>query len=131
MTRPPGTVETKDMVFPQDANHHGTLFAGQGLQRLARAALVAAREAAGCEVVMAAVTGVQFLAPVPVGRALVLRAWIGRMGSSSLTVCVHGLAEAPGCAPELVLQGVFELVAVDAKGRPRAIAAAYLKPETT
>ncbi|HRO82012.1 MAG TPA: hotdog domain-containing protein [Alicycliphilus denitrificans] len=131
MTRPPGTVETKDMVFPQDANHHGTLFAGQGLQRLARAAFVAAREAAGCEVVMAAVTGVQFLAPVPVGRALALRAWVGRMGRSSLTVCVHGLAEAPGCAPELVLQGVFELVAVDAQGRPRAIAAAYLKPETT
>ena len=119
------------MVFPQVANHLVSRLAGQGLMRRARAALVAAREAAGCEVVMAAVTGVQFLAPVPVGRALVLRAWIGRMGSSSLTVCVHGLAEAPGCAPELVLQGVFELVAVDAKGRPRAIAAAYLKPETT
>lgn len=114
------------MVFPEDSNHHGTLFAGQGLQRLARAAFIAARQAAGCEVVMAAVTGVQFLAPVPVGRALALRAWVSRIGRSSLTVCVHGLAEAPGCAPGLVLQGVFELVAVDGKGRPRAIATTYV-----
>lgn len=31
------------MVFPGDANHHGTLFAGNGLNRMARAAFLAAR----------------------------------------------------------------------------------------
>ena len=56
MTSPTGTLETRDMVFPAHANHHGTLFAGQGLERMARAAFLAARDAAGCDVVMAAVT---------------------------------------------------------------------------
>ena len=37
MTSPAGTLETRDMVFPAHANHHGTLFAGQGLERMARA----------------------------------------------------------------------------------------------
>ena len=128
MTSPTGTLETRDMVFPAHANHHGTLFAGQGLERMARAAFLAARAAAGCDVVMAAVTGVQFCAPVPVGRALALRAWVSRVGRSSLTVCVHGLAQAPGCPDELALQGVFEMVAVNAHGRPTAIAHTYLTP---
>ena len=131
MTSPAGTLETRDMVFPAHANHHGTLFAGQGLERMARAAFLAARDAAGCDVVMAAVTGVQFCAPVPVGRALALRAWVSRMGRSSLTVCVNGLAATLGSPPEAVLQGVFDMVAVDAKGRPTPIANAYLNPEET
>ena len=58
--------------------------------------------------------------------ALALRAWVSRVGRSSLTVCVHGLAQAPGCPDELALQGVFEMVAVNAHGRPTAIAHTYL-----
>lgn len=131
MTTPQGTAETADMVFPRDANHHGTLFAGNGLNRMARAAFVAARGAAQREVVMASVTRVDFLAPVGVGQQLTLRAWVSRVGRSSLTVCVTGLAQAPGTPPEEVLKGVFEMVAVDAHGRPAPIANAYLKPETT
>ena len=119
------------MVFPGDANHHGTLFAGNGLNRMTRAAFVAARGAAQREVVMASVTRVDFLAPVGVGQQLLLRAWVSRVGRSSLTVCVTGLAQAPGTPPEEVLKGVFEMVAVDAHGRPAPIANAYLKPETT
>lgn len=130
MTTPQGTTEVADMVFPADANHHGTLFAGNGLHRMARAAFVAARNVAQREVVMASVTRVDFLAPVGVGQQLLLRAWVSRVGRSSLTVCVTGLAEAPGTPPEEVLKGVFEMVAVDTHGRPAPIAHAYLKPET-
>ena len=120
-----------DMVFPCDANHHGTLFAGNGLNRMARAAFLAARGVARREVVMASVTRVDFLAPVGVGQQLTLRAWVSRVGRSSLTVCVTGTAQAPGTPPEEVLKGIFELVAVDARGRPTPIGNAYLKPEIT
>ena len=79
---------------------------------------------------MASVTGVDFLAPVPVGSQLTLRAWVSRVGRSSMTVCVTALADQPGIAAEEVLKGVFEMVAVNAKGRPVTIAAAYRQPET-
>lgn len=117
-------------MLPVHANHRGTLFAGQGLQLMAKAAFLAARSLALREVVMAGVTGVDFLAPVPVGHQLTLRGWVGRVGRSSMTVCVTGLAEIPGLPPEEALKGVFEMVAVDAAGRPTPIERSYLKQET-
>ena len=131
MTTPQGTVELRELVLPALANHHGTLFAGQGLQLMAKAAFLAARSLAQREVVMAGVTGADFLAPVPVGHQLTLRGWVSRVGRSSMTVCVTGLAELPGIPAEEALKGVFEMVAVDAAGRPVAIDRSYLNQETT
>ncbi len=130
MTTPRGTVELRELVLPALANHHGTLFAGQGLQLLAKAAFLAARSLAQREVVMAAVTGVDFSAPVPVGHELALRGWVSRVGRTSMTVCVTGASAWPGMPCEDVLRGVFEMVAVDAQGRPAAIDACYLTTET-
>ncbi|BFO55790.1 acyl-CoA thioesterase [Acidovorax sacchari] len=120
----------RELVLPSLTNHHGTLFAGQALQLLAKCAFLAARSLAQREVVMAGVTGVHFLAPVAVGQQLLLRAWVGRVGRSSMTVCVTGLADLPGIPAEEVLKGVFEMVAVDTAGRPAPIDRSYLKPET-
>ncbi|QIL79649.1 acyl-CoA thioesterase [Diaphorobacter sp. HDW4A] len=130
MTTPNGTVELQELILPTFANHHGTLFAGQGLQWMSKAAFLAARSLAEHEVVMVSVTGVEFLAPVPVGHRLVLRAWVSRVGRSSMTVCVTGLADLPGIPPEEVLKGIFEMVAVDIQGRPVAIHCSYLNQET-
>ena len=35
MTSPRGSAELRELILPVNANHHGTLFAGQGLQMLA------------------------------------------------------------------------------------------------
>lgn len=118
-------------MLPAHANHHGTLFAGQGLQLMAKTAFLAARDLAHREVVMACVTDVQCLAPVPVGHQLTLRGWVSRVGRSSMTVRVHGVAARPGVPAAHVLTGVFEMVAVDATGRPVAIDASHLNPETS
>ena len=56
--------------------------------------------------------------------------WVSRVGRSSMTVCVTGLADQPGIPSEEVLKGVFEMVAVDAAGRPVAIACSYRNQET-
>jgi acyl-CoA hydrolase len=130
MTTSLGTIELRELVLPVHANHRGTLFAGHGLQFMAKAAFLAARGLAQREVVMAGVTRVAFVSPVPVGRQLSLRGWVSRIGRSSMTVCVTGLADAPGVAPGEVLQGVFEMVAVDAAGRPVAIDRSDLHKET-
>lgn len=46
MTTPQGTVELTEIVFPAEANHYGTLFGGNALQLMAKAAFLAARGAA-------------------------------------------------------------------------------------
>lgn len=111
------------MVLPSHANHHHTLFAGQALRWLAQAAFLAARNRAQREVVVAAVSGVDFRVPVPVpvGHSLMLRAHVSRVGRTSMTVYVRGLSQAPGAPTDEALQAVFEMVAVDAAGRPHPI----------
>jgi thioesterase superfamily protein len=118
------SAELQELVLPGMANHHGTLFAGLGLQLMAKAAFMAARKLARREVVMAGASGIDFMRPIPVGRTLALRAWVSRVGRSSMTVCISGFAEAPGARREEVLKGVFVMVAVDGQGRPAAIDAA-------
>ena len=79
---------------------------------------------------MAGVTGIDFATPVPVGHRLTLLAWVSRVGRSSMTVCVTGLADAPGVPCEEVFKGVFDMVAVNSHGRPQAIDQRYLNQET-
>lgn len=130
MTTPTGFVELQELVLPALANHHGTMFAGHGLQLMAKAAFLAARSLAQREVVMAAVSSVEFLAPTPVGHRVTLRAWVSRVGRSSMSVCVTGLADLPGTPSEEVFKGLFEMVAVDTNGRPVAIHCSYVNQET-
>ena len=121
MTVDAAPVEIRELVLPVLANHHGTLFAGQGLQLMAKVAFMAARSRANCEVVMAGASAIQFLLPIPIGYVLTLRAQVVRVGRSSMTVQVHGIAEKTGTPAEEVLNGAFEMVAIDAQSRPTAI----------
>lgn len=131
MTSPAYTVEFQDIVFPAQANHYGSLFAGHALQFMAKAAFLAGRGLARCNVVMAGVTAIDFQAPIPVGHVLTLRAWVSRVGCSSMTVRVAGLAESLQGPRQEVLTGSFEMVAVDAAGRPTPIVRLHLQQETT
>ncbi len=119
-------IEATEIVFPEHANHYGTLFGGNALLLLSKAAFLAARGYARLDVVMASCGDAQFLARVPVGSVLRLRAFVSRVGRCSLTVCVTGVAERLGEDAELALKAVFEMVAVDAQGRPARIPHAYL-----
>jgi len=111
-----------EMIFPEQANHYGTLFGGNALSLMARAAFVAATRRARGAVVMARSEQVDFTTPVRVGELLELRADIIRMGRSSLSVAVTGVAEEMSTgARRDALNGRFEMVAVDASGRPRVL----------
>lgn len=111
-----------EMIFPEQANHYGTLFGGNALSLMARAAFVAATRRAGCAVVMARSDRVDFTTPVRVGELLELRAEVTRIGRSSMSVAVTGVAEEMGTGERRdALNGRFEMVAVDASGRPRAL----------
>ncbi len=108
-----------ELVLPQQANHYGTLFGPNALALLGKAAYLAAARATQQPVVMASARQVDFLAPVPVGALLHLKARVTHVGRSSLTVEVRAaLDAAPGTPATEVLHGSFEMVTVDELGRP-------------
>lgn len=112
-------VHMVEVIFPDQANHYGTLFAGNALSLLSKAAFLAASRHARADVVMAACSAVRFLRPVRLGQALALTARITRSGRSSMTVQVVGTAETLASGENHpALEGSFEMVAVNAQGRP-------------
>jgi acyl-CoA hydrolase len=108
-----------EMVFPEQANHYGTLFGGNALNLMGKAAFVAATRRARCAVVMATSDKVQFHEPVRVGELVELTARVERVGRSSMTVAVDVIAETLVTGRRrLAMCGSFEMVAVDDAGRP-------------
>lgn len=111
-----------EMIFPDAANHYGTLFGGNALSLMAKAAFIAATRHAGRSVVMARSERVDFATPIRVGELLELTARVTRTGRTSMTVNVIGTAgPTTGKDGRRALSGEFEMVAVDADGRPQPI----------
>lgn len=119
-----------EMVFPEQANHYGTLFGGNALSLMGKAAFVAATRHARCPVVMATSDKIEFHVPVRVGEMVELTANVCRVGRTSMTVAVEMMAEDPhsGCR-RLAVRGSFEMVAVDESGRPVPIQTCNAKEE--
>lgn len=108
-----------EMVFPEQANHYGTLFGGNALSLMGKAAFVAATRRARCAVVMATSDKVEFHEPVRVGELVELTARVERVGRTSMTVTVDVVAEALISGHRrLAMRGSFEMVAVDGAGKP-------------
>jgi len=111
-----------DLMFPTDANMHGTVFGGRVLQMVDKAASVCAMRHAGGPVVTVAMERVEFLVPIKVGSFLIAEARVNHVGRSSMEIGVEVYAE------DLV-KGVRQhtnsclvtMVAVDAKGRPAKV----------
>lgn len=121
---PPDLSETRfvEIVFPEQANHYGTLFGGTALNLMSKAAAIAAARRAGGSVVMARSDKVDFHLPVAVGQLVELCAKVVRVGRSSMTVQVEVIAETFGKKDRrLAMQGSFEMVAIDSEGRPTKI----------
>ncbi len=108
-----------EMIFPDQANHYGTLFGGNALSLMGKAAFVAATRRARAPVVMATSDKTEFHMPVRVGELVELAARVARVGRSSMTVTVDVTAESLLSGERrLAVRGSFEMVAVDAAGRP-------------
>ena len=113
-----------EMIFPDQANHYGTLYGGNALSLLGKAAFVTSTRYARRAVVMAKSEQVDFHVPIRVGQILEMTGRITRVGRSSMTVEVVGVAETllTGERKE-ALFGRFEMVAVDKEGRPHPLCA--------
>lgn len=120
--------DVADLMFPTDANMHGTVFGGRVLQMVDKAASVCAMRHAGGLVVTVAMERVEFLVPIRVNSFLIAEARVNHVGRSSMEIGVEVYSE------DLV-KGVRQhtnsclvtMVAVDAKGRPAPVPALLLE----
>ena len=92
-TAPDDALRMVEMVFPDRTNHYGTLFGGEALAMMGKAAFVAATRHSRKVVVMAASQRVDFAVPVAGGDLVELIPRVVRAGTRSMTVSVEFWAE--------------------------------------
>ena len=100
-----------DMVWPEQSNHHGTLFGGAALSMLDRLAFILGSRVLRGTVVTGAVGRLDFAAPVPAGQVAECRARVGRRGQRSATIGLELFAEdVLSGERQLCLSGEFVMV---------------------
>ncbi|MGY0505444.1 acyl-CoA thioesterase [Luteimonas sp. e5] len=112
-------IRITEIVFPDHSNHLGTLFGGQALAWMDKAAFIAASRHARRTVVTARSEQIDFSAPVPTGAIVELRARVVSVGRTSMQVEVELHCEdLHSGQSRLATRGRFSMVAVDERGRP-------------
>ena len=114
--------DVADLMFPPDANMHGTVFGGKVLQMVDKAASVCAMRHAGKPCVTVAMERVEFLVPINVGTFLIAQARVNHVGSSSMEVGVEVYAEdMPGGTRQHTNSCLVTMVAVGPDRRPSTV----------
>lgn len=111
-----------DVVFPQQTSHYGTLYGGDALKMMGKAAFVAATRHARESIVMASSDRIDFRSQIHSGEMIELVARVLMTGRSSMRIGVELWAENLLSAERRqAAASIFTMVAVDTEGRPRAI----------
>lgn len=119
---PPTEARMTEIVFPDHTNHLGTLFGGQALAWMDKAAFIAASRYARCTVVTARSEQIDFHVAVPKGALVELVARVVATGRSSLQVEVEMHREdLMSGEARLATRGRFTMVALDPHGLPTPV----------
>lgn len=115
-------VSLVEIVFPDHCNHLGTLFGGQALAWMDKAAFLTATRYARCTTVTARTGTIDFAVPVRLGEIVEVAATIIKVGVTSMTLDVTVRCEGqPGGEQVVATSGTFVMIAVDESGRPTPI----------
>lgn len=118
----PSEARLWEIVFPDHANHLGTLFGGQALAWMDKAAFIAATRYARRTVVTARSEQVDFHVPVRQGQLVELIARVVETGRSSMRVEVELHTEdAKAGTRQLCTRGHFAMIALAEDGTPAAV----------
>jgi acyl-CoA hydrolase len=118
-----------EIIFPSDTNYHGTLFGGRVMQLIDKVATIASMRHSRKAVVTASSDSLDFLAPVLLGEAVLLEAFVTWSHRSSMEVFVKVESENLFTGErKLTATSYLTFVAVDDKGQPTPVAAVI--PET-
>ena len=122
-------IEMREIVFPNDANNHGTIFGGKVLQLMDIACAMSAQKHCRGPVVTAAMDQVEFLSAIPLGHHIVLNAMVNYVSNSSLEVGVRVSSEDPYSGHETKTSSAYLIfVHLDKDGKPTP--APELLPQT-
>jgi acyl-CoA hydrolase len=114
-----------DMVFPEQTSHYGSLYGGNALAIMGKAAFVAATRRCRKAVVLASSQRVDFTNQIQRGEVVELVPQVIKAGRSSMTVEVQIWAENLQSGKRRSCgQGTFIMVAVDEQHRPIAVPSA-------
>ncbi|MDO7842502.1 acyl-CoA thioesterase [Sphingomonas immobilis] len=117
-----GALRMVDIVFPQHTDHFGTLYGGDALKLMGKAAFIAATRHARAVMVMAASDRVDFTSPIREGEMVELAARVVHTGRSSVQVSVDLVAEhLLDGDRRRAASSMFTMVAVDGDGRPTPV----------
>ena len=112
----------QEIVFPDHTNHLGTLFGGQALAWMDKAAFIAATRYSRRTVVTARSEQVDFRLPIRQGQLVETIARVVEVGRTSMQVDVELVAEdLLSSERETCTRGRFVMIALDSRGRPVAV----------
>lgn len=122
---PRGALVLRTLAMPRDTNPRGDIFGGWILSQMDIAGGLMAAEVSRGRAVTVAVNDVVFHKPLDMGDTICVHAEVVRIGRSSmdlhLEVWARGLVQTYDAERELVAEGTYRFVAVDADGRPRPV----------
>ncbi len=113
-----------EMVFPNETNHYGTLFGGDALRLMDKAAFIAASRYSRTSVVTASLDKTDFREPVRQGELVEVIGRVLSRGRTSMLVETELFSEDLLTGKRrLCTVSRFVMVAVDGEGRPTTFAA--------
>ncbi len=116
-------VEMTEIVLPEDANSHGSIFGGRVLALVDKCASIVAMRHAHSLVLTASVDSVAFLNAVRIGHVLILQGRLNAVFGSSMEAEVQVLSEDPLTSERKITTRAFvTMVAVGADGKPHKAA---------
>ena len=126
MRSPDEVTVVTDMVFPTQTNHYGTLFGGEALKLMDKAAFIAASRAVRQFIVTASIDRTDFKHPVGQGEVAEVLARVVARGRSSITVETQLFSENLITGERILCSTAqFVMVAVTAEGRPQVLVPAH------
>lgn len=120
-----GTLLLRTLAMPSDTNANGDIFGGWIMSQMDMGGAILAKEIAHGRVVTVSVNQMNFLRPVAVGDVICCYGRCVKVGNSSIQIQVEVWAKKISKEPlrerYCVTEALFTFVAVDDKGKPRAI----------
>ena len=123
-------VRSTNFVFPNDTNHHGTMFGGRVLQLMDQTGAIAAARFAHTTVVTAAMEAVSFQQPIRAGEIIETVARVVYTGRTSMIVRVDVFADHQLSGERKhATTGYLTMVALDAAGKPMPVPRLLIETE--
>jgi len=120
--KPRGKLAIQTLAMPADTNPNGDIFGGWLISQMDLAAGVIAKHHAKGRVATIAIDSMVFYKPVKVGDLVVCYGNLLKVGTTSMTIQVEvWIIDRNTGADEQVTEGIFTYVALDEKGKKRAI----------